>query len=381
VPLVAHVVKTQAVAGAENHLLKLLPGIAGRGWDVHLLNVCDRSQGAMTPAYGAALERLEASGVRVSRLGVGGKADPRGSLHLARALKAIGPDLVHTHLAYADLFGSIGARLARVPRVLSSRHHDYSTSPSETRRFRRYYRVVNPLQDRVIAISGRIAQLCRDEEHRDPGSIDTVWYGCEDQAVDRAEAREALRRELGLASDALLVGTIGRLIALKGQEFALRAFAGIAPRVPRATWLFAGSGPERDALERLAKSSGLGERVRFLGHREDVPRIMAALDVLVHPTTAEGFGLVLLEGMVQATPIVATRVGSLPEIVIDGETGLLVPPRDPTALGAALLALLEDRARLAAVGRAGRERYERCFRLERMIGETIDIYRRVLGDA
>jgi glycosyltransferase involved in cell wall biosynthesis len=299
---------------------------------------------------------------------------------LARALRAIRPDLVHTHLPYADLFGSLGARIARVPKVLSSRHHDYSMSPAEVGRYRRYYRFVNPLQDRVIAISHRIAHLCRVEERRDPASVDTVWYGCEDQIVDRAGARVALREELGLPLDAPVVGTVGRLIALKGQEFALQAFADIAARVPSAVWLLVGTGPDREPLERLAQSLGVGGRVRFLGHREDVPRIMAALDVLVHPTTAEGFGLVLLEAMVQGTPIVATRVGSLPEIIVDGGTGLLVPLRDPPALAQAVLTLLLDRDQLARLGQGGRERYEGCFRLERMIGETLDVYQRVIGE-
>jgi glycosyltransferase involved in cell wall biosynthesis len=374
------VVKTQAVAGAENHLFKLLPGLAGRGWDVHLLSVLDRSQGLVAGHYSAALARLQASGVHVHWCSVLSKVDPTGGLQLARSMRAIRPDLAHTHLPYADLFGSLGARLARVPKVLSSRHHDYSMTAAEVGRYRRYYRFVNPLQHRVIAISHRIAQLCQVEERRAPESIDTVWYGCEEQLVDKAAARASLRGELGLPGDAPLLGTVGRLIALKGQQFALRAFADIASHVPEAAWLFVGTGPNRDALEHLAASLGVGARVRFLEHRTDVPQVMAALDVLVHPTTAEGFGLVLLEAMVQGTAIVATRVGSLPEIIVDGETGVLVPSRDSAALAQAVLGLLLDRGRLVGMGQAGRERYERCFKLDRMVDETIRVYRRVIDE-
>jgi glycosyltransferase involved in cell wall biosynthesis len=377
VPVVAHIVKTQGIAGAENHLFKLLPALAVGGWGVHLVTICDRSKGKPTPGYEAALQRLRSQGVRVEQLMVRNKYDPAGSLRVARTLKTIRPDLVHTHLAYADLFGSFGARMAGRVTIVSSRHRDYSRSPAEIAHFRRYYRLANPLQDAVIAASHRIAELCRTEERRDPRTIHTVWYGCEDQAVGRQDARAHVRAELGLAPDTPLLGTVGRLIPLKGHTYALRAFATIAQHIPDAVWLVVGTGPEREGLETLARSLGVGAQVRFVGHRDDVPTIMAALDLLVHPTTAEGFGLVLLEAMVQGAPVVATRVGSLPEIVVDGESGLLVPPRDPQALTDAIHPLLLDRARRESLGRQGRARYEECFRLERMVQETLRVYQQV----
>jgi glycosyltransferase involved in cell wall biosynthesis len=376
VPVVAHLVKTQAIAGAENHLFKLLPALVSCGWEVHLINIYERAKGESI-AYEAALERVQMQGVTVERLRVANKLDPAGSVRLARALGRIRPDVVHTHLPYADLFGSLGARMARVPIVVSSRHHDYSSSPADTIRFRRYYRFVNPLQDAVIAISHCIARLCREEERRDARSIHTVWYGCEDQAVNRNEARASLRHELGLPAEAPLLGTVGRLIPWKGHRYALDAFAATLEDLPAHTaWLIVGTGSERHALEERAAALGVGARVRFLDQRADVPRIMAALDLLVHPTMAEGFGLVLLEAMIQATPIVSTAVGSLPEIVVDGRSGLLVPPRDSTALAAAIRSLILDGDRRAALGRAGRDRYEACFRVDRMVNETIDVYHR-----
>jgi glycosyltransferase involved in cell wall biosynthesis len=383
VPIVAHLVKTQAIAGAENHLFKLLPALVRNGWDVHLINIYDRAKGeGATAAYDVALERIRPQGVRIERVEVANKFDPLGSLRLARVIRRIRPSVVHTHLPYADLFGSIGARMAGVRIVLSSRHRDYSMSPQETRRFRRYYRFVNPLQDAVIAISHRIAALCRNEEHRDPRTIHTVWYGCEEQVVSRQEARAALRNELGVPAGALLLGTVGRLIPLKGHQYAIDALAMLRDVMPTdAVWVVVGAGPECQALQERAVALGIGDRVKFIGQRDDVPRIVAALDVLVHPTTAEGFGLVLLEAMIQSTPIVATEVGALPEIIIHGQSGVLVPPRNPSALADAIRRMLSDRGERERFGRAGRERYESCFRLERMVGETLDVYRRVTRDA
>jgi glycosyltransferase involved in cell wall biosynthesis len=284
-------------------------------------------------------------------------------------------------MPYADLFGALGARIAGQRVILSSRHRDYSTSPREVRRFRRYYRVANPLHRRVIAISHRIADLCRSEERRDPATVHVVWYGCADQAagLDRAEARARIRVDCGLSADAPLIGTVGRLIPLKGHRYALEAFAAMAARLPKLVWLFVGAGPERDSLEAQARSRGLASRVRFLGHRDDVPHLLAGLDLLVHPTLVEGFGLGVLEAMVQGLPVVATRTGALPETVIDGLTGVLVPPRDPEALGEAIVSLLADRARMDRLGQQGRARYEAHFRLERMVRETVDVYERSIA--
>jgi glycosyltransferase involved in cell wall biosynthesis len=143
-------------------------------------------------------------------------------------------------------------------------------------------------------------------------------------------------------------------------------------------WLVIGEGPERPALEAHARAMGISDSVRFLGHRNDIPTIMASLDLLVHPTSGEGFGLVLLEAMTQATPIVATRVGALPEIVEDGVTGVLVPPRDAPALSASIERMLGDSAILRSMGDAGRQRFERLFTINRMVTETLEVYEKLL---
>jgi glycosyltransferase involved in cell wall biosynthesis len=377
---VAHLVKTQAVAGAENHLFKLLPGLAASGCHVDLIVIRDRSKGAPTAAFEAALRQTALRGVSVHRLSVASKFDPAGTIAIARLLRRLRPQIVHTHLPYADLFGALGARLARGSLVVSSRHRDYSSSAAVARRFRWHYRLANPWHDVVIAISGRIAELCRTQEGREASTIRMVWYGCEEQAVDRREARAAINAELTLQGHELLLGTVGRLIPLKGHASAVDALATVVRVRPDTVWMIAGSGPEHQRLEAKVRALGLERHVRFLGDREDVARIMAAIDLLVHPTTAEGFGLVVLEAMVQGTPVVASRVGALPELVIDGETGLLVESSNAQALAEGILALGQDADRRHRLGRAARRRYEEHFRLERMVDETLQVYRSVMAD-
>jgi len=170
---------------------------------------------------------------------------------------------------------------------------------------------------------------------------------------------------------------VGRLTEQKGHTYLLDAFAQVMRVLPAARLLVIGDGELRPTLERRATRLGLHGSVIFTGRREDVPRLMMALDVLALPSLWEGFGLVLLEAMAAGKPIVASRVSAIPEIVADGETGLLVPPRDVKALAQALLALLHDPQRATEMGRRGRLRLEQEFTVERMVSQTEAAYEKV----
>jgi glycosyltransferase involved in cell wall biosynthesis len=171
------------------------------------------------------------------------------------------------------------------------------------------------------------------------------------------------------AGEVSLVGTVGRLAPQKDQETLLEA----AALVPEARFVLVGDGELRPELERRAAELGIADRVTFTGAREDVPELLASFDVFAHPSLFEGFCLAVLEAQAAGVPVVATPVGGIPETVVDGETGLLVPTRDPTALAAAIRRLLEDREfaqRLADAARRSARRYS----TERMVEETLKVY-------
>jgi glycosyltransferase involved in cell wall biosynthesis len=165
------------------------------------------------------------------------------------------------------------------------------------------------------------------------------------------------------------------LIEQKGVRYGLQAFQQIAEVFPQAHLVIAGKGPLQDELE---QQTTLGERVHFLGWRDDVPTLLAALDVLIAPSLWEGFGLVLLEAMAQQTPIIGSAVSAIPEVVKHGETGLLVPPRDVDALAEALHQLLRDRPLRQHMGLLGRDRLETQFSAARMVEETVALYHTLL---
>ncbi|MDZ4765443.1 MAG: glycosyltransferase family 4 protein [Chloroflexota bacterium] len=369
---VVHIIKATKIAGAEGHLLTLLPGLAATGVDVRLIllhppgntvdDFVDALQSGMPP-------------VPVERMLIRRHLDLALIGLLRRRLRELQPDIVHTHLIHADVYGIPAARLAGVRRIIASRHAD---DP-----FRRWLpmRAIHALLWRLatdgIPISDAVRRFCAEIEFAPPRKLHTIHYGIVPPAIpaDRDASGVALRRELGVPPHAPLIGFVGRLIWQKGVIYGLQAFARALLQFPTAQLVIVGDGKLRAMLERKARQYGIARSVHFLGWRTDVPRLMAAFDVFLLPTLQEGFGLVLLEAMAGRTPILSTTVSAIPEIVIDGETGLLAPPRDPAAMGDALIALLGDEALRRHMGLMGEDRLETTFSADTMIAATAALYR------
>jgi glycosyltransferase involved in cell wall biosynthesis len=215
--------------------------------------------------------------------------------------------------------------------------------------------------------------------------VTVIHNGIEVDQFDPAMDGAPFRRRHGIPLDAPLVGTVGRLRPWKGQDRFLRVLARVRENVPDAWGVVVGGTPfgvEDDypqQLRRLTDELGLTGRVVFTGHLDDVRLALAAMDVFVHAGDPEPFGLVNLEAMAMGKPVVAFAHGALPEIVADGETGLLVPPGDEAALAEGVVALLQDHGRRAAMGQAGRRRVQTCFTARRVATEVAQVYERILG--
>ncbi len=370
---VIHLSKMTGAAGSEGHLLALLPGLRARGVDARLWMLVE--PGNPVQDY---VDRAEALGVPVERVIIRRHFDPGLWRRLAVRLRDARPDLVHTHLIHADLYGIPAARWAGVRGVVSSRHNDD--------RFRRWLpvRVLSRWlwrqADAGIAISEAIRRFAIAYEGVSPQKIHTIHYGLDPASVHAPpDARTRLRQELGLPADAPLVGSVCRLIEQKGLDNALDGFAQVAAEFPAAHYAIAGDGPLRGALEAQAARLGVADRVHFLGWRADAPAIFAALDVLLAPSRWEGFGLVFLEAMALGVPVISTRVSAIPEVIADGETGWLVPPDDPAAIAGALRAALVDPDERCRRGEAGRARLESQFTVDAMVERTLAVYRGVVG--
>lgn len=366
--IVAHIIKVTRLAGAENHLLALIAGLRDHTINVHVILLVEPSQPMDSFVRAAAP-------VPVHRLVIQRDLDLTLLPRLRTILRRIKPRIVHTHLFHADLYGIPAARMARVPVVITTRHNDNAFRRRPL--FRGVNRVLWRMVDAGIAISASIARFAVDVEGAPPQKVHTITYGLRYSPLSSAQQRqnrEAARRKLVISPDTVLLGIVCRLVEQKGVLYGLRAFSQVARQFPNAYLVIAGDGDLRRSLEAELLPLGLQGRVRFLGWRDDAAQLMAGFDVLLVPSLWEGFGLVILEAMAQAVPAVASRVSAIPEIVQHGETGLLVPPKDETALAQALSTLLGDHALRRHMGMMALERLEEHFTAARMVQQTADLY-------
>ena len=296
---------------------------------------------------------------------------------VARLAKAHQVRLIHCNDAVSiSRVGILAARLAGLPCVCFARRFD---------RLGRFEHWLARSVDYFVFNSGAVQQQFLEQEAQAAGRR-VVYNGLDLEDFPLDLDGQAVRQELGLKPDAPVVGIVGRLVAWKGHDLFLRALARVAEGVPEVQGLVVGSAEVNcphlpQELQRLAVSLGLGEKVRFVGHRQDIAGVLAAMDLLAHTSIApEPFGRVLIEGMAAAKPVVASAAGGVPEIVCHGETGLLVEPGDVQGFAEAMLSLLRDPARAAALGRAGRQRVEEHFTVERYVRQVQEVYGAVLGD-
>lgn len=339
--------------------------------------------GSVGPAEGDMLHLARAKDVRVEPLPELGRepkpgADLRALLRLYHLMRAWRPHVVHTHMAKAGALGRLAARLAGVPVVVHTYHghvfHGYF-GPWKTRAVIAAERALARLTSVVVAIGeGQRDELARygiAARER----IAVVPLGLElAPFLDAEHRRGALRRELGLPPEAELVGIVARLVPIKAHEDFLAAAPLVLAERPQARFLVVGDGQRRAELAALADHLGLGDRVRFLGWRQDLVPLYADLDVVVLCSLNEGSPVALIEALAAARPVVATAVGGVPEVVLDGQTGCLVPPRDPAALARSIGALLADRAAAARLGVAGRQHVYPRYDVQRLVRDVDALY-------
>jgi glycosyltransferase involved in cell wall biosynthesis len=309
--------------------------------------------------------------------------DLRACLALYRLFRRQRPHIVHLHLLKARVLGGMAARLARVPLVVETFHGTL---------FRGYYRggltrllialerAVARWMDGVVAVSPAVKDELVGHRVVAPEKVTVIPLGLDLGRLVRPDLPRGLfRAELGVGPDVPLVGAVGRLVPVKGLDTLLEAAALVARRQPRAVFVLVGDGPQRPVLVARTRALALDGQVRFVGWRMDVEHIYPDLDVVVLPSLHEGTPVSVIEAMAAGRPVVATSVGGVPDLIRDRDTGLLVPPRDPGALAAAILELLEDPALRARLGAAARPAVYPGFDVSRLASDTAAYYRRLLA--
>ena len=348
---VAHVHRIRGIGGSERHLLTLLPALAERGFEPVLVGLDD-------PAWDPS-DFYDALRVPAIRIPAPRDLDP---LLLARLVLRLRADVVHTHLVHADVYGGIAAKL-RAARLVSTKHND---DPFRLGQFGRVERGLAHFTDRIVAITEALRRFTVERVGIPAQKVETIHYG-----LDDLPEAWGVNPPDGVPDGVRILLAVARLTRQKGIDVAIRALA----LLPDETVLVVlGEGPERAALETLAHQVGVGRRVFLLGRVPDVAAWLRRATLLVHPARWEGFGLCVLEAMLAGLPVVASNVSSLPELVSDGETGLLVQPGDAAALALAVARALDE----PSLGTAGRERARSRFSVAEMADRTADLYRRIV---
>jgi len=322
-------------------------------------------------------EYMESEGVNCFSCDCESQFDyPLGMIRLARHLRRKQIDILHTHLFEPSVTGLLAGLLARTPMRIVTRHYsDYHTRINK-RWHVRLDRLCTGLSHAVIAVSRHTADHLIELEKAPPEKVHVVLNGIDFERVrlSGVDTRERIRREFGV-EDAYLLVIVARLHPEKGHHYLFHALAEIQRRSSKPVRLLvAGNGTFYEEYREQVRAMGCDEMVTFLGFRNDSPNLIAAADLLVLPSLAEAFGLVLAEALYLGTAVVATSVGGIPEIVDDGIDGSLVPPADSHALAQAILELLENPERRGRLAGAGREKVLRKFRFQNMVRSYEAIY-------
>jgi glycosyltransferase involved in cell wall biosynthesis len=355
-PSILHLQKVAGISGSEAHLLSLLPGLGERGWNVRMLMLHEDEPGAWEFA-----EALRARGVPLDAIPLAADVDPIAFLRLTGYLARRRPTILHTHLVHADVYGQLAGVLAGVPIRFSTKHG--FNEFREGRVFALTDRTVASVANVHVAISRGLARYLADTEGFAENGFEIVHYGI---------APRAAVAPYPDGPPHLLC--VGRLIPIKGHIVLLRAFAQARREVPDLTLEIAGRGPLEPALRALARDLHVADAVRFLGQVTPIQAAIERAAIVVVPSMGEGFGMVALEAMERARPVIAAAIGGLGELVRDGETGLLVAPGEAEPLARAIVELATDRERAAQLGEAGRARALASFLEERCTDRTEILY-------
>ena len=300
------------------------------------------------------------------------KADVLAWRQLVSLVRRRHVDVIHAHQFGSNVWGTVLGRLAGVP-VVVAHEHTWSFEGQPLRRFLDR-EVVSRYADAFIAVSKEDRRKMLEVERVDASRVRVIPNGIPPFPTQSADVRAEVRAELGIPEDAPVIGTVSVLRPQKALSVLIRAAALLATEFRDLHVLIVGDGPERDVLPALIRERGLEETVRLLGVRSDVPRILAALDLTVLSSDYEGSPLAVMEYMAAGKPVVATRVGGLPDMVEDGVEGLLVERRSPQELAGAVAALLRDPARRDEMGARARERQRRDFDFGAMVRRVETLY-------
>lgn len=315
-------------------------------------------------------EKAASNGLDVRTHKMRSNRDLSALLFALRLIKQERVDVVSTHSGDDSLLLSIAGRLSSArPVIVRTRHLALPITSKMS---------YSLLPHIVVTVSESVRRYLVDEKGINANRVVSIPTGVDLERFDPCKTPDTLRSELGLGKEIPIVGTVAILRRKKGHHVLLDAIPRVRKAFPSAVFVFAGDGPQRPNIEERIKSLGIGNGVRLLGLRKDVPTVLRGIDLFVLPTLQEALGTSILEAAAMKKAVIASDVGGVSEAVINDVTGLLVEPEDASSLAGAIINLLNDREKTARMGDAGRAMVERSFSMDAMAKAMFDLYGRML---
>lgn len=366
-----HIVNGFAIGGGELKLLELVKNLVEKRADKYNVTVCSVGQG------GTLQPEFEKLGIKVFVIQKKHKFDISQVFKVRKIIRQEKIDLVQTTLFYADVIGTLAAKLAGVDAVISWDTVSHPPDSFETRlRHKLFYQFCMRFVKKIVAVSEGVKRYLMEERKIDSGKIDIIHYGIDLSLFNSRNGflDKSKRIELGIPDNKIVIGTVARLEVQKGHRYLIEAAPKIIDKFSDVVFVFAGDGTLRKELEAQVNELGLQEHFRFLGFRKDVTELLFAFDIFVLPSLFEGLPNVILEAMASGRPIVATAVDGTPELIEHNETGLLVPPKSPQALQEQILNLLEREDRGEKLGQHAKQMAEQKFSFEQQFKKFEEVY-------
>ena len=382
---IMHVITRLILGGAQENTLLTVEGLLARGHDVELVT------GPAIGPEGDLIHRAERHHVplvivKSMRRAINPVLDSLAFLKLIRLMRRMNPDVVHTHSSKAGILGRLAARRCGVP-VIVHTIHGLPFHPYQNFLLNRLYvfleRRCARYSTRIVSVADAMTRQALAAGVGHPDQFVTVYSGMEVEPFLEARTHRAgVRAELGIEPDELVVGKIARLSDLKGHTYLFQAVPEVLKRFPRTRFLLVGDGWLRGELEEDAHRLGIFDRLIFTGlvPPARIPELIGAMDVVVHTSLREGLARVLPQALIAGVPVVSYDVDGAAEVVLEGQTGFLVPPMSIRPLAEALVRLLASPELRERFGRRGQELVTDRFRAETMVRRIEEVYRQTMGE-
>lgn len=365
---ILHLIVELSIGGAQSALLRLLKHLDRQRFEPQVACYYNGD--------GVVARQIRANGIPVIDLGMSGKYRIDAFWRFYRLLRTQRPTILHTWMFHANISGRLIGKLAGVPLIISSER-----TMGQEGIFRRWVdRSTVGLTNSVVCVSQSVSRFAQDTIGLPVSKLTVIPNGIDLDQYDQLLSQGEARGKFNLPKEALIVGAIGRPRPVKGYLYLVEAFARLADTYPAACLVFIGNGPDRPNLIDKVRSLGLEDRVIFLDDQTDIPGLLPAIDILAVPSLYEGMPNVVIEAMAAGVPVVATNVGGTQEVIINGETGILVPPQDANALSEGISSLLQKPDLRRQIGLSGQQRAYKFYNIQNTVQQTQLLYDKLYQD-